>query len=184
MKGLVFTEFIALVEERFGVAVAERVLSTPGLSDGGAYTAVGYYDHREMLALVGALSTETGIPAPALVQTFGEWLFPKLAANFEFAVRSHPDAFTFLTSLDGMIHAEVLKLYPNVHLPHVPVVESDHHRLVLEYRSDRPFADLAEGLLRGCLAWYREDAEVHREPLAPDGAHAARFTITRRGVDP
>lgn len=182
MKGLVFTEFVALVEERFGIAVAERILATPGLSAGGAYTAVGYYDHREMIALVGALSTETGVPASDLVRTFGEWLFPKLARSFEFAVRTHPDAFTFLESLDGMIHVEVRKLYPNVHLPSVPVVEADHRRLVLEYRSDRPFADLAEGLLLGCLAWYGEDAELRRESLAPDADHAARFTITRRGA--
>jgi len=62
-------------------------------------------------------------------------------------VRSHTDAFAFLSSLDGLIHVEVLKLYPQAELPSVPVTKMDDRELVMEYRSKRPFADVAEGLL-------------------------------------
>ena len=184
MRGLVFTEFIALVEEKFGLRMADELLSQPGLTDGGAYTSVGNYSHHEMLTLVLGLAERTGLPVPDLCKVFGEWLFPKLATNFDFAVKPYTNAFDFLRSLDGVIHVEVRKLYPDAQLPHVPVTRVDDRELVMEYRSERPFADVAEGLLRGCMAWFGERASLHREALQPDGAHAARFTITRTGVAP
>ena len=184
MRGLIFTEFISLVEEKFGLRLADELLSQPGLTDGGAYTSVGNYSHREMLTLVSGLSERTGVPVSDLCTVFGEWLFPKLATGFEFAVKPYANAFDFLRSLNGVIHVEVRKLYPDAQLPLVPVTRVDERELVLEYRSERPFADVAEGLLRGCLAWFGERASLRREPLSPDGAHAARFTITRGGGRP
>jgi len=184
MRGLIFTEFISLVEEKFGLRLADELLSQPGLTDGGAYTSVGNYSHREMLTLVVGLAERTGLPVPDLCKVFGEWLFPKLAASFDFAVKPYANAFDFLRSLDGVIHVEVRKLYPDAQLPHVPVTSVSDRELVMEYRSERPFADVAEGLLRGCMAWFGERATLRREPLPPDGAHAARFTITRSEAMP
>jgi hypothetical protein len=184
MRGLIFTEFVALVEEKFGLAMSDDILSQPGLTDGGAYTSVGNYDHHEMLALVTALAERSGLPADELCRVFGEWLFTKLARGFDFAVKPHRDAFSFLQSLDGVIHVEVKKLYPDARLPSVPVTRCDERELVMEYRSERPFADVAEGLIRGCLAWYGERATLHREPLGADGARAARFTVNRTGARP
>jgi hypothetical protein len=182
MRGLVFTEFIQLVEEKFGVVMADELLSTPGLTDGGAYTSVGQYPHTEMLAMVGALSERSGIPASDLCKIFGEWLFPKLARSFDFSVGAHSDAFSFLASLDGLIHVEVRKLYPQAELPQVPIIRMDDRELVMEYRSKRPFADVAEGLLRGTLAWFGERAELRREPLDEDTARSARFRIIRKAA--
>lgn len=180
MRGIIFTEFVSLVEEKFGVQMADALLSLPGLTDGGAYTSVGRYPHGEMLTMVTALSERTGLPADELCKVFGEWLFGKLARAFEFSVKPHADAFSFLASLDAIIHAEVRKLYPDAELPQVPVTHLDDRRLVMEYRSKRPFADVAEGLLRGCLMWFGERADIEREPLDGTPANAARFTLVRR----
>ncbi|MBM4006454.1 MAG: hypothetical protein FJ292_02650 [Planctomycetes bacterium] len=72
-RGLVFTEFIQLVEEKFGVVMADDVLSTPGLTDGGAYTSVGQYPHTKMLAMVGTLAERSGTPASDLCNILGEF---------------------------------------------------------------------------------------------------------------
>jgi hypothetical protein len=135
-----------------------------------------------MLAMVGALSERSGIPASDLCKIFGEWLFPKLARSFDFSVGAHSDAFSFLASLDGLIHVEVRKLYPQAELPQVPITRMDDRELVMEYRSKRPFADVAEGLLRGTLAWFGERAELRREPLDEDTARSARFRIIRKAA--
>jgi hypothetical protein len=143
---------------------------------------VGQYPHTEMLAMVGTLAERSGIPASDLCKVFGEWLFPKLARSFEFSVKSHTDAFAFLSSLDGLIHVEVQKLYPQAELPSVPVTHMDDRELVMEYRSKRPFADVAEGLLRGTMAWFGERAELRREPLDADPSRSARFRIVRKAA--
>jgi len=58
----------------------------------------------------------------------------------------------------------------------------DDRELVMEYRSKRPFADVAEGLLRGTLAWFGERAELRRETLEADEARSARFRIIRKAA--
>ena len=42
------------------------------------------------------------------------------------------------------------------------------------YRSQHPFADLAEGLIRGCVEHFGEPIKVRREDLdpGPDGENA------------
>ncbi|MDW1810083.1 heme NO-binding domain-containing protein, partial [Vibrio sp. Vb2362] len=45
MKGIIFTEFMELVEEKFGLDVLDQVLDLS--NDEGVYTAVGSYDHKD-----------------------------------------------------------------------------------------------------------------------------------------
>lgn len=56
MKGMVCTEFIEMAEEKFGFDAVESMLAGSNLTDGGAYTAVGTYDHGEMIQMVVRLS--------------------------------------------------------------------------------------------------------------------------------
>ncbi|MGF1754528.1 heme NO-binding domain-containing protein, partial [Vibrio makurazakiensis] len=49
MKGIIFTEFLELVEQKFGLDMLNEVLKLSG--DGGVYTSVGSYDHRKLVIL-------------------------------------------------------------------------------------------------------------------------------------
>ena len=75
MKGIVFCEFVEMMEQEFSPEVADEVISGVQLESGGAYTAVGTYDHHEMLTLVTNLSEKTGMSVPDLVDAFGRYLF-------------------------------------------------------------------------------------------------------------
>src|SRR5688500_10275861 len=96
MKGVVFTEFIDMVENRFSLEMAERIISKCDLPSGGAYTAVGTYDHREMVALVAALSNETDTPVPTLLHVYGEHLFGRFVALFPQFFHESGKALEFL----------------------------------------------------------------------------------------
>jgi predicted homoserine dehydrogenase-like protein len=65
MKGIVFTEFLDMVETTISADAVDDVIEAAGVPSGGAYTAVGTYDHKEMVSLVGALSEVSGHPVPA-----------------------------------------------------------------------------------------------------------------------
>ncbi len=52
MKGIGCREFIDFVEESIGPEVVDEMIDACDLESGGAYTAVGTYDYREMLALL------------------------------------------------------------------------------------------------------------------------------------
>ena len=61
MLGIVFTEFVEMVEERFSDDVLDDVLETPDLSTSGAYTSVGYYEHTDMIKMVVTLSKTVNV---------------------------------------------------------------------------------------------------------------------------
>jgi hypothetical protein len=82
MKGVVFTEFLEMVEDRFSPEMADRIIEGAELASGGVYTTVGTYDHGEMIQLVSCLSEETGIPSAELVRSFGMHLFGRFHTMF------------------------------------------------------------------------------------------------------
>lgn len=179
MKGIILTEFLEMVEQRFSASLADQIINAANLPSGGAYTAVGIYDQGEMWSLVIELGKATATPVPQLMQDFGEHLFPRLALGYPGFFQGISTTFDFLQTLETIVHSEVRKLYAEAELPRFEVSERSDHRMVMVYRSPRHFADLAEGLLRGCSRHFGERINIARENLASERGSAARFTLTR-----
>jgi hypothetical protein len=182
MKGIVFTEFLEMVESKFSAGLADSIIEQADLSSGGAYTSVGTYDHSEMIKLVSCLSQKTGIDSGELMRAFGLYLFERFNDLFPQYFTGVESSFQFLEHVDDYIHVEVRKLYPEAELPTFDCDTPRPGHLRLTYRSARPFSALAEGLIRGCIAHFREDADVEVEDLSNGAGTAARFFITRRGT--
>lgn len=179
MKGIVFSEFIQMVEERFSFEIADKIITESKLATGGAYTTVGTYDHREIVELVSHLSAATKTPVPDLLRAFGEHLFNRFPALFPAYFVGNESTFHFLATLDNKIHPEVKKLYPDAELPSFQHEFPTPDRMILIYRSQRPFADFAEGLLRGCIGHFGERIALTREDLACESGAHARFSLVR-----
>lgn len=178
MKGIVFTEFIEMVEDRFGFEVADKILTSSDLPSGGHYTSVGTYDHSEMVTLTGALSSETGATVPQLLHAYGVHLFGRFAEAYGAFFKNVNDSFTFLEQIEGYIHVEVRKLYPDAELPSFQTERVSDHELVMIYRSERRMGDFAHGLIEGCGKYFNEALQIAKEPLDPRGSRV-KFVITR-----
>ena len=74
MLGIVFSEFVDMVEASFSADMVDDILDDTGFETDGAYSTVGAYDHQELVGLVVALSKRTGISIDDLVQAFGQHL--------------------------------------------------------------------------------------------------------------
>jgi hypothetical protein len=177
MKGLVFTEFLEMVDARFSLETSERVLEMSKLPSGGIYTSVGTYDFQEMAALVGNLSKVTGIAAPDLLQAFGRHLFSRFLDSFPGFFEGVGTAFEFLSRIDQYVHLEVRKLYPDAELPSFVCEPDGPDRLTMTYRSARNIPDLAEGLIRASLDHFGKAFGVARESLGGEPP-ATRFILT------
>lgn len=180
MKGIIFTEFFDLVEQAFGFEVAEKIIDECDLPSGGVYTAVGTYDHTEILALVGMLSKITETPAPQLLVTYGRFIYPKLHAQLKGMGLEFDSSFALFSSLDDIIHPEVLKLYPDAELPNFHATPLNDHQLLLKYSSCRPFAHMAEGLILGAAEHFNEDLTVALEHHNTDNNFYTDIVITRQ----
>ncbi|MDE3020110.1 MAG: heme NO-binding domain-containing protein [Nitrospirota bacterium] len=180
MKGIVFTEFLEMTEDRFGADTVERIIEESALPSGAAYTTVGTYDHRELLRLVGQVSAATGLPVPTLVRTFGQHLFGRFTQAYPKFFNGVGSAFDFLGKIESYIHVEVRKLYPDAELPHFEYQYPGPGRMDMTYRSRCPFSDLAEGLILGCIEYFGQPIELARTNLDEGGGTAVRFSLTQR----
>ncbi len=172
MKGVVFTEFMDLVETGFGMGVADSVLVKACPFHTG-FTAVGTYDHKDLVGMVGHLSAETGLPSKDLVHAFGKHLFHKFYLGYPQAFAGINSTFELLYNVENAIHVEVLKLTPDAELPRFRFPEAEPGCFNLEYQSNRPFADLAGGLIEASIEHFGESLSVTRVDLeGPAGTHA------------
>ncbi len=176
MKGIVFAEFLELAEARFGLEAVETAIQHANPASNAAYTSVGNYHHTELTDLVLALSAHVGVPPNQLIITFGHHLFHRFTELYPKLFIGTTSAVDFLCSVHGHIHVEVRKLYPDAELPVFSHTRREDGQLELTYSSTRPFADLAEGLIKGCLEHFGGDYSLRREDITPDG-RSARFLI-------
>lgn len=177
MKGMVFTEFLEMVEDQFGFETADKIIENSELASGGVYTAVGTYHHGEMVELVSNLSKESEIKIEDLLQAFGKHLFSQFVKGYGRFFEDVTDSFKFLSGIEDYIHVEVKKLYPDAELPTFEIETKSENELVMLYKSERGFADFAQGLILGCIAHFEEEVQVQREDL--NGPKEVRFTLQR-----
>lgn len=179
MKGIVFTEFLDMVRTQHSEDLLDDVLDAANTPNDGAYTSVGTYDHQELVSLVVAYTKQSGRSVREALLAFGEHLFTRFHANYPHFFTGIPSAFLFLSRIEDVIHAEVLKLYPDAELPRFDVERHTDDELVLRYHSARHFEDLAEGLIRGCIRHFEEQLTVTRETIREGDQVSEQFRLVR-----
>lgn len=179
MKGIVFTEFIEMVEDRFGMLTVDSMIEKAALGHSASYTAVGTYPHEEMVKLVVALSESTGMALSDLLFTYGQHFFTVLEKSYPTFFERQTSALNFLESIESYIHPEVLKLYPDAELPHFDMDRLAEGHLNMTYHSTRKMGEFAHGLILGTLAHFREEADITIVPLEADGS-VVRFEVVKK----
>ena len=178
MTGVIFAEFVGFAETRLG-----RRLSAP------AFSPTQSYDVEQLVVLVDRVAGETGMTVAAVLQAFGVRLFARFAALYPVFFVDARSAIDLLGHINTYVHGEVQKLYPDAQFPHFDVRWRSPRRIELVYHSTRPLADLAEGLIRGCIAHFGETIHVERHDPANARGYEARFVLrvspdAPRGANP
>ena len=168
MKGIVFTEFLELVENEFGLEIVQRVIDECQLETDGVYTSIGTYSHKDMFKMVGKLSEIKEIPVPELLTIYGEYFFTTLSKDYP-RFMEQSSLFPFLDSIEKYIHPEVLKLYPDAELPRFDAEIKSDNEMLLNYMSSRKMSDVAIGLIKGASKYFKEDVEIFKVSEEDDG---------------
>ena len=180
MKGLLFTEFLDYIAATHGHDMVDDVIGDCRLPNRGAYTSVGNYDHAEMQALVAALAQRSGAGASDILEQFGRHLCCRFVELYPAFFRSKSCLFDFLESVHDNIHVEVKKLYPDAEFPSFRTHTRDGSSLELDYRSCRPLAALAEGLILGASDYFHEPVGIFQTRHEHADGGFVRFTIRHR----
>lgn len=177
MKGIIFTEFFDLVAERFSEDVLDEIIDRSELPHDGAYTAVGNYPFEELASLLGSLAGVSGLDAEELVSAFAGHLAKTFATKFP-QFFENKSFIEFLESVDSHVHVEVRKLYSDANPPEFRTRRLNDSSIEMEYRSHRPLAGLAEGLIRAVAGAFNQPIELTRDDRKKDaGEYVSVFGI-------
>jgi hypothetical protein len=179
MKGIVFREFIDMVEEVFDPDMADQIIDDCQLESEGAYTTVGTYDHAEILQMVTRLSEITKTSVPGLVQSFGKHMLARFTQLYPEFFAGINTTYDFLDTIENHIHVEVKKLYSDAELPSFQTQQLDPQNYEMIYQSSRPFADLAHGLILGTIEHFQENITIDIIDLSNGQGNHCKFLLKK-----
>jgi hypothetical protein len=176
MKGIVFTEFLELVESSFGLETVEEIIEKSDLPSQGAYTSIGTYEFSEMLALVTNLSEKTSMSVDELLHVYGLHFFSVIERDYPQILQTYNNAMDLLSSVESHIHVEVRKIYPDAELPRFLILDQTDSSLTLVYYSSRSMYAFGLGLMEKAFEHYGKKATITYEKLKEDGSEV-KFVI-------
>ncbi|GAA60768.1 hypothetical protein P20652_2635 [Pseudoalteromonas sp. BSi20652] len=179
MKGIIFTEFLEMVENHFSAEVADQIIELNDLDSKGAYTSVGNYNKEELVKLITSLSACVNLPITVLLKEYGKYLLSRFVIYYPYFFKDLTNTFDFLDTIDRHVHVEVKKLYSNAELPSFQTKRLSRTQMQMFYQSSNPFALLADGLIEGAANHFGEN--IHVDSDISDNHQVATFTLTLVG---
>lgn len=178
MKGIIFTEFLELVEDKFGFEMVDTIITQSKLESEGVYTAIGTYQFAEMLQLLQNLSANTNISIDDLLLVYAEHFFSIIETSYPGLLGTYSDPIEMLSSIENHIHIEVRKIYPDAELPTFIVEEKTENSLVMVYKSSRSMHHFGLGLMNKTFEHFNSTASIVLEKIKEDGTEV-RFLINK-----
>ena len=146
MKGVIFNVVQEVVEDAFGPDAWDEIVRRSGVD--GAYTSLGSYPDAELGSLVTAAAEVAGVTEPEALVLVGRKGFARLGGRHAELLDGADSWMDVLAQLDGIIHPEVQKIYPDAEVPSFRTSSGDR-TMQLRYESSRNLCPLAEGLILG-----------------------------------
>lgn len=177
MKGMVFNLLESFITDRFGEDVYEDIAESAQLITQEPFVGPGIYPDEDFMELVNRACERLKVTPQAASRLFGHYSFSKLAHLHTFFLQSHTSALEFIRSVDGVIHVEVLKLYPDVTLPKFDYDQETKDSLSIKYTSERRLCFFMEGLIQGCAEHFGDQIEFEQSTCYHKGDDHCMFHL-------
>lgn len=188
MKGIIFTEFLDLVEERFGLEMVDKIICQSKLDSQGIYTSIGTYSFYEFLQLLHNLSKNKSISLVNLLRVFAAQIFSAMDSIYPDMLTSYNDSIEMIAAMNQHIEKifttvnaspeELLKAKSFSPLPQFTVKEKAKNSLIIHYKSERGMQHFWLGLMHEMFQHFNETATIVLEKVKKDGSEV-KFTITK-----
>ena len=84
-----------------------------------------------------------------------------------------------LETIEGEVHVEVRKLYPEVELPSFATERVGDRQFKMIYESDRPLTYFCKGLIEACIEHFEDPAEVTMVDVPGGPKYKAEFLVQK-----
>ena len=159
MKGIVFTEFLEMVEEEFGFKVIDKIIVNSDLLSKGIYTAFGNYDEGELFILINALSMEVNLEKSKIMIILGEKLYKSFIENY--------------------INMEVRRIFPKSSLQQIEIDYLNEEKLIITYYVNEKISELIQGIILGYINICKDSIKVNKSDAILDGQLVYRFIMEK-----
>lgn len=179
MKGIVFTEFLEMVEGSYGLGTVDYILQNSDLDSKGIYTSVGTYEFKELITLFSTLSEKINLPVDDIMYNYGKYFFTSLKNTHPEVFEEHNSAEGFLTSIEDHVYKKVKEGHPPVKPQTFTIEKNDDNQMIFVYKSTAGLYMFALGFLEKTFEHYNPSFKVTYQKLSDKGTQV-RFTVTKR----
>lgn len=177
MHGVIFVEMEKYVDTKFGGDTWNTLLASAGLG-AKAYSGTKTYPDEEVIALVSTASKMTGIPIPAILEDFGEFIVPDLAKTYKVLIRPRWKTLDLLENTESIMHRMVRAAYRGATPPILKSSRVSPNEVVITYGSQRKMCALAKGIVKGIAALYAEQVTLTETTCMLKGDHTCTLRIS------
>jgi hypothetical protein len=188
MKGIIFTEFLDLVEERFGLEMVDKIICQSRLESNGVYTSIGTYSFYEFLQLLHNLSKNNSISIINLLRVYAAQIFSAMDTIHPGMLTSYNSPIEMIAAMNQHIEkifttkespsVEILKATSFSALPQFIVKEKTKNSLIINYISQRGMQHFWLGLMHEMFHHFNETATIVLEKVKKDGSEV-KFIINK-----
>jgi hypothetical protein len=178
MHGIIFAELKKFVHSRLPPGAWEQIAERAGIARLSNLASEVYPD-EELVALVSAAVDLSGVPAPTLLEQFGEFIVPDLLKVYGGFVNRRWTALDLLANTESVIHRAVRLRDPRATPPALRIARLTPSAVIITYTSPRRLCALAKGLIRGVGRHYEEELAIEETSCMHAGAGACTLVATR-----
>jgi len=178
MHGMVFAELRNYAERKHGKGTWDALLGNAGLQ-GKVYMQVQEYPDAEVVALLAAASSMTGLPVAELLEDFGEFITPALLKMFGHLLRAEWRTIDVIDHTEGTVHTAVRVRNPGAKPPKLQTVRRGPDEVVLVYTSPRQMCAFAIGIGKGLAKHFRENVIATQTMCMHKGASKCEIVFRK-----
>jgi|GEM_PF-110067 len=182
MHGIIFTALKEFVVDTYNKATWDRICNEAGVS-GKQYLPLSAYPDEDLIALVDAAVTVSGLEQSDLLRAFGRSIVPRLVDMYGIYIDESWTGLELIENVEGTIH-EALRRGDSLEYdpPAITATRVDDDVVVVRYGSARGLCDVAEGLIDGIGDHYGESFDVYERQCLHDGAATCEIAAVSGGV--
>lgn len=178
MHGIIFAELKKFADTAVGPDAWPAIAAEARLPH-TSFLATETYPDEQLTALVGAAVRLTGMPAPQLLERFGEFIVPDLVKVFGAFIKREWTALDLLENTELVIHRAVRLQDAKATPPQLRITRTNPAQVTIEYASPRRLCAVAKGIMRGIAIHYAEPLAIHETSCMHSGDPVCRLVATR-----
>jgi len=178
MHGIIFHELKRFVTAKLSEEAWNNLLRDSGIGQ-KIYLAFQTYPDAEAIAIVSAASASTGVPIPALLESFGEFIAPNLMTMYKHLVKPEWKTLDLIEHTEETIHHLVRIREAGAEPPLLKCCRPTDDHVVITYSSPRKMCALAVGIVHGLARHYNEQILVTQTTCMLDGSPDCNISVRR-----